>query len=83
MHPAKVGVTEIENKVNVNVLSYTPDGKLTSLVSETLKNNIANYLSNYRMLNDYVVVGAARVIDLAFSIDLILEKKCKRRGDSN
>ncbi len=72
--PAKVGVTEIENKVNVNVLSYTPDGKLTSLVSETLKNNIANYLSNYRMLNDYVVVGAARVIDLAFSIDLILEK---------
>ena len=72
--PAKVGVTEIENKVNVNVLSYTPDGKLTSLVSETLKSNIANYLSNYRMLNDYVVVGAARVIDLAFSIDLILEK---------
>jgi uncharacterized membrane protein len=72
--PAKVGVTEIENKVNVNVLSYTPDGKLTSLVSETLKNNIANYLSNYRMLNDYVVVGAARVIDIAFSIDLILEK---------
>ena len=72
--PAKVGVTEIENKVNVNVLSYTPDGKLTSLVSSTLKNNIANYLSNYRMINDYVVVGAARVIDLGFSIVLILEK---------
>jgi len=72
--PAKVGVTEIENKVNLNVLSYTPDGKLTSLVSETLKNNIANYLSNYRMLNDYIVVGPARVIDVALSVDLILEK---------
>jgi len=72
--PAKVGVTEIENKVNLNVLSYTPDGKLTSLVSETLKNNIANYLSNYRMLNDYILVGAARVIDLSLSLDLILEK---------
>ena len=72
--PAKVGVTEIENKVNLNVLSYTPDGKLTSLVSETLKNNIANYLSNYRMLNDYILVGPARVIDVALSVDLILEK---------
>ena len=72
--PAKVGVTEIENKVNLNVLSYTPDGKLTSLVSETLKRNISNYLSNYRMLNDYILVGAARVIDLALSVDLILEK---------
>ena len=72
--PAKVGVTEIENKVNLNVLSYTPDGKLTSLVSETLKNNISNYLSNYRMLNDYILVGAARVIDLSLSVDLILEK---------
>ena len=72
--PAKVGVTEIENKVNINVLSYTPDGKLTSLVSETLKNNIANYLSNYRMLNDYIVIGAANVIDLSLIVDLILEK---------
>jgi len=72
--PAKVGVTEIENKVNINVLSYTPDGKLTSLVSDTLKNNIANYLSNYRMLNDYIVIGAANVIDISLSIDLILEK---------
>ena len=72
--PAKVGVTEIENKVNVNVLSYTPDGKLTSLVSETLKNNIANYLSNYRMLNDYISVGSAKVIDIGFTIDLIIEQ---------
>ena len=71
---AKVGVTEIENKVEVNVLSYTPDGKLTSSVSNTLKNNIANYLSNYRMLNDYIMVGAAKVIDLGFDIDLILEQ---------
>mgnify|MGYP003640857965 CR=1 FL=1 len=72
--PAKVGVTEIENKVNLNVLSYTPDGKLTSLVSDALKKNIANYLSNYRMLNDYIVVGEARVIDIALSVDLILEE---------
>ena len=71
--PAKVGVTEIENKVMLNILSYTPDGKLTSEVTSTLKSNIATYLSNYRMMNDYIVVGPAKVIDISFLIDLIIE----------
>jgi hypothetical protein len=70
---AKVGVQEIENKVNLDVLSYTPDGKLTSFVSKTLKDNIANYLSNYRMMNDYIVVGSANVIDLSIETSLIVE----------
>ena len=70
--PAKVSAMEIENKVKLNVLSYTPEGTLTSNVSSTLKNNIATYLSNHRMLNDYIMVGSAKVIDLSFEIDLIL-----------
>ena len=77
---AKVGVNEIENKVNINVLSYTPQGKLTSEISHTLKQNISNYLSNYRMLNDYIVVGSAKVVDLAFHVDLLLESS-SNQGD--
>ena len=77
---AKVGVTEVENKVNLNILSYTPDGKLTSEITQTLKQNISNYLSNYRMLNDYIVVGSAKVIDLAFHLDLLLESSVNQ-GD--
>tara|TARA_R110000824_G_scaffold52896_4_gene146814 strand:- start:44725 stop:46566 length:1842 start_codon:yes stop_codon:yes gene_type:complete len=71
--PAKASATEVENKVKLSVLSYTPEGTLTSNVSSTLKNNIATYLSNYRMLNDYIMVGSAKVIDLSFEIDLILD----------
>jgi len=71
--PAKVSATEIENKIIINILSYTPDGKLTSNVTPTLVNNIANYLSNYRMLNDYINVGAAKVVDLGIEVDLILD----------
>lgn len=70
---AKVGVTEIENKVMLNVLSYTPSGTLTSMVPQALINNISTYLSNYRMLNDYISVGSAKVIDIGFTIDLILK----------
>jgi len=71
--PAKVGVTEVENKVRLNILSYTPEGKLTSEITSTLKNNIATYLSNYRMMNDYIVVGPAKVIDISFMLDLTIE----------
>ena len=78
--PAKAGATEVENKIMLNILSYTPDGKLTSNVTSTLKNNISTYLSNYRLLNDYISIGSAKVIDLSFSIDLILENSANQ-GD--
>jgi hypothetical protein len=69
---AKVGVTEVENKVKISLLSYSPDGSLTSNVSSTLKNNVAEYLSNYRMLNDYIEVTSAKVIDLSLDVDVVI-----------
>tara|TARA_R110001583_G_scaffold117532_1_gene268659 strand:- start:645 stop:2495 length:1851 start_codon:yes stop_codon:yes gene_type:complete len=71
--PAKVGVTELENKVMLNILSYTPTGKLTSKVPQALKKNVSEFLSNHRMLNDYISVGSGKVVDLCFEVDLVLE----------
>ena len=69
---AKVGVTEIENKVKIGLLSYAPDGTLTSHISSTLKNNVAEYLSNYRMLNDYIEISSAKVIDISVDLDIVI-----------
>ena len=71
--PAKVSITENNNKINVNVLSYDPSGNLTSEVSNTLKQNVANYLSNYRMMNDYIQVTTAEVLDLGVEISVVLD----------
>jgi hypothetical protein len=71
--PAKVAITEDNNKIRVKMLSYDDNGKLTEIVSNTLKNNVANYLSNYRMINDYVSVETANVCDLSFTIDVVLD----------
>ena len=71
--PAKVGVMEIENKIFINLLSYSEDGSLTSKVSTTMMKNIAEYLSDYRMLNDYISVTSAEVIDLSVEMDLIVD----------
>jgi hypothetical protein len=71
--PAKVAITEIDNKIDIQILSFDTTGKLTSVVSNTLKQNIANYLSNYRMMNDYISVKSADVIDLSMTVSVVLE----------
>ena len=71
--PAKVSITEENNKIKIKMLSYDENGTLTETVSSTLKSNIANYLSNYRMINDYISIESANVIDLGVLIDVILD----------
>jgi len=71
--PAKVAITEENNKIRIKMLSYDTEGSLSNVVSNTLKQNIANYLSNYRMINDYISVEAAETIDLGVTVDLVLD----------
>ena len=72
--PAKVNVMEEDNKVRVKLLSYDDQGNLTDVISNTLKNNILNYLSEYRMINDYIEIANGQVIDLGLDIDLMIDK---------
>jgi hypothetical protein len=71
--PAKVSITENDNKILIQVLSYDTSGKLTNIVSNTLRQNIANYLSNYRMMNDYISIFTAEVIDLGVEVSIVLD----------
>ena len=71
--PAKVSITENDNKILIQILSYDTSGKLTNIVSNTLKQNIANYLSNYRMMNDYISIFTAEVIDVSVDVSIVLD----------
>jgi hypothetical protein len=71
--PAKASITEEDNKIKINILSFDSQGKLTETISNTLKQNIANYLSNFRMINDYIEVYNAKVIDLSFEISVVVD----------
>jgi hypothetical protein len=68
--PAKVNVMEEDNKVKIKLISYNERGSLTNIVSTTLKNNILEYLSEYRMINDYLEIESGEVIDLSVEIDI-------------
>jgi hypothetical protein len=71
--PAKVSITENNNKILIQLLSYDTSGKLTSIVSDTLRQNVATYLSNYRMMNDYISILTAEVIDLSVDVQIVLD----------
>jgi hypothetical protein len=71
--PAKVSVVEEDNKIKIKILSYDTAGALTSIVSNTLLANIAEYLSNYRMINDYISIETADVIDLGIEVSVVLD----------
>ena len=71
--PAKAAIVEEDNKIKIKIISYDNQGKLTSTASNTLKENIATYLSNYRMINDYISVSNADVIDLEYEISVVVE----------
>jgi hypothetical protein len=71
--PAKVQISEYNNKIAVKILSYDTSGALTQTVSNNLKTNLATYLSKYRMINDYISIEVAKVIDLEFEYFVVLD----------
>jgi hypothetical protein len=72
--PFRCGVFEQQNKVKVYVLSLDSSSKFNSSTS-ILRDNISTYLSEYRMLNDYVEVTNGKIINLSFQVDLMIDKK--------
>ena len=73
--PFRNNVIEIQNKIRVYTLTLDSNGALSTSSTSTLKNNIATYLSNYRMLNDYVEVSNGKVFNLGFEVDLFVDKQ--------
>jgi hypothetical protein len=72
--PFRNNVLESQNKIKVYVMTLDNEGKLSSNLNNTIKSNIATYLSDFRMINDYVEVDSGKVYNIAFEIDLFLEK---------
>ena len=78
--PFRNSVYEERNKINVSILALDSSGKLTTEATSALKQNIAEYLSDFRMINDYVTVKNGRVINLGFEVDIFADKSIPK-GD--
>jgi hypothetical protein len=72
--PFRLQVAEKQNKVEFAILGLSSEGKLDNTSTNTLKENMATWLADYRMINDYVLIRDGRIINLAFDIDLFTDK---------
>jgi len=73
--PFRNNVIEIQNKIRIYTLTLDENSKLSTNLTSTLRENIGTYLSNYRMLNDYVEVSNGKVFNLGFEVDLFVDKQ--------
>ena len=76
--PFRNNVSERQNKIDIAVIGLDSQGKLSNSSTNTLKENIASWLADYRMINDYVLTRDGKVFDLAFDIDIFIDKAFSR-----
>ena len=72
--PFRYGVIEENNKIMIYTLGLNEDGVLTDALPEVLRDNIQNYLSEYRMINDYIEIKSGRIVNLQFEVDVYVDK---------
>lgn len=71
----KYNVIQERDSIVIYCLTLDPNGLLDFIgTNNIILSNMAEYLSNYRMINDYVKVKWGRVINLQFQVDVLVTK---------
>jgi hypothetical protein len=71
--PFRVNTFKENNKVIISILGLDENGKLNNTSTSILKNNISEYIKNYRMINDYVEIKDSKIINISTSLSLYVE----------
>ena len=78
--PGKYGVpfkfiTSLRNnKIIYNIIGLDSDTHLTNTSTDVLKQNISEFLTHYRMVNDYIEVEDGQIYNLSYQINVLVEK---------
>lgn len=72
--PFRVAALEENNKIMLYLMGINYLGHLSSTIPTALINNIVNYLSMYRTINDYVEIKSGRIINLSIDVDIFVDK---------
>lgn len=72
--PFRIGVIEENNKIAIYSLGLDYNGKLTSILSETVAENMKSFLSKYKMVNDFVEIKSGKIINIGFTVTVYVDK---------
>lgn len=76
--PFRCGAIEENNKIVIYTLGLDSEGHLSSKLSEYVADNIKTYLSQYKMINDFIEIRSGKVVNVAFDIDVFIEKSYEK-----
>jgi hypothetical protein len=71
--PFRANAFKLNNKVVISILDIGADGKLSNSSNTLLKENITEYLTQFRMINDYIEVKDGKIFNLAFEVDVYVD----------
>ena len=72
--PFKVYGTVEDNKVKLYVLTREASGRLITSSTSDIKTNLLRYLTPFRMINDFVEINDAKVVNVQIESDLFVDK---------
>jgi hypothetical protein len=72
--PFRNTVIESNNKVEMSFLGLDANGQLDSSLPQTLVENVLEYMSNYRQINDYIEIKSGKIYNIGVEADVFVDK---------
>jgi hypothetical protein len=72
--PFKFATSLRNNKIIYNIVGIDSEGRLNNTSTDLLKQNISEFLTAYRMVNDYIEVEDGQIYNLEYRINVLVEK---------
>ena len=72
--PFRNTVIESNNKIEMSFLGLNANGQLDAALPQRLVENVLEYMSNYRQINDYIEIKSGRIYNIGVEADVFVDK---------
>lgn len=81
--PYKLAINNVANKVQISVLGLDSQGNLSTDSAAVIRDNIAEFLLTKKMINDYISVVNASILNLRVEVDAVVTANADRLQVAN
>jgi len=81
--PYRANAYKLNNKIVIPIIGIGADGKLDNTSNSLLQGNITEWLTEFRMVNDYIEVKDGQIFNLGFEVDVFVENQADNQIANN
>lgn len=72
--PFRCAAIEDNNKIQISTLGLNASGKLDKALPSLLADNMIEYLTHYKGINDYVEIKSGKIYNIGMGVDVFIDK---------